>query len=89
MPNDVSDERVKECLPKWIKRYYDSYLAEGWSLMSKVFTKKGLPTTEDIMQGHSRWLIFAYWDRAPRKVTLEVDEKYIPGLLATGRFHVN
>ncbi len=89
VPNDVPDMRVKANMPDFIRRYVETYTKDGWRLKSKVVTGKMMtPLTGDITNGESRWYIIAYWERAPFKQTFEVDEKHIPGLIATGKFQL-
>ena len=87
VPNDVPDQRVVETMDDYINRYAQSYEKEGWKLASKiVYGKIASPIMEDVLEGRTRWAIWANWVRKPVTHTVEVDEKYIPKLQATGKF---
>ena len=82
VPGDIPDSRVRERQQAFIKKYADSFRAEGWNLVSPVSVeKRKFQLTEDIKQGRIRWMIYGYWDKEPVKQTFEVDEKIIPSLL--------
>ncbi len=90
VPSDIPDQRVVDCMDDYIKKYADSFDKEGWKLTSKIVYGKILsPLGEDIREGRSRWAIWANWERKPVIHTFEVDDKYVPKLLETGKFCFN
>ena len=86
VPNDVSDERVRDNMKSYIRLYVEGFEKEGWKLESKVRFGKLVPTVDDIKNHENRYYIQALWDMAPKEGIIEVAEHLIPKLLATGKF---
>lgn len=78
VPMGVDYGRVVAALPEYQKKWVERMEMNGWRLCSKIAWNPA-PLFES---GRSRYYMNAYFERAPREVSLEVDsEKTIEALV--------
>ena len=70
VPFGVTEERVKDAIPKYIKKWMEVREAQDWKLFSRIFFNP-IPRIEGDRKRYSLW---ASLDREPKPKTIEVPD---------------
>ena len=70
VPIDISEERVKDKVPQYIKRWMEVREKGGWKLLHRILFNP-IPRIEE---DRKRYFLYGYIDRKPETRTIEVPD---------------
>ena len=70
VPIDIPEERVREAVPRYIKKWIEVREKQGWKLLSRLLFNP-IPGIEG---DRKRYILWAYIDREPKPRKVEIPD---------------